>query len=211
MSSVGDRAFAAAAERGYGGAETRVLLRMAFDADHDSGENCTTSLARLHEAAGYADDAALRTVRRTVKRLEADATIRCDINAPGIGRLFTVCPVAPWSGAVTSRTALGRKLSVWQRRNGTPDVQTSGVSPNGTPDSQVSGANPPTPDTTPDTTPDSQVSGDQRTNGPTTPLSPLTEARDEGQERDGEPETQDFAGPLAPRLSMDRASRRRGR
>ena len=48
MSATVDRAFAVASERDYTGAETRVLLRMAMDADHDSGENCTTSLARLH-------------------------------------------------------------------------------------------------------------------------------------------------------------------
>jgi hypothetical protein len=154
--SVVDRAFAAAAGLEYGGAETRALLRLALDADHETGENCVTGLARVHAAAGYADDGGrYRTARRTIARFIADGSLRLDFEVAGIGRLFTVCPLGPWSGSVSSRTLIGRKLA--KSRERTPDVKTSGVAV-------------PTPDTTPDTTPDVKTSGDQRTYGPTTSL-----------------------------------------
>jgi len=127
MSAVVDRALTAAANHDYTGPETRVLLRMAMDADHETGENCTSSLARLHDAGGYADDRGrFRSARRTIGRLEGDGAIRCDLDVAGIGRLFTVCPTGAWSASVAARTALGRKLAAWHRRHSTPDVKTSG-------------------------------------------------------------------------------------
>src|SRR4051794_22688790 len=171
MSAVVDRALAAAAAHDYGGAETRALLRMAMDADHDSGENCVTGLSRIHQAAGYSDDPKrptnYKTARRTVKRFEGDGVLRADLDVSGIGRLFTVCPIADWSGAIATNTAIGRKLAMWLARHPTPDAGTSGVNVAATPDTQTSGVNGSTPDTTPDTTPDAFTSDDQRTNGPT--------------------------------------------
>lgn len=128
MSATVDRAFAAAAEYGYSGPQSRALLRMALDADHDSGENCVTGRERVHEAAGYADDGGrCRAATRTIKRFTADGVVRCDLEVAGIGRLFTVCPVAEWSGTVSARSTAGRKLAAWLARNQTRDTQVSRV------------------------------------------------------------------------------------
>lgn len=201
MIPVADRALAAAVRLEYGGPESRALLRFALDADHETGENCVTSLARVHEAAGYADDPRYRTARRTVLRFLGDDVLRCDLDAPGLGRLFTVCPIAPWSGSISTRTTLGRRLaSALARRAQTPDPHTSGVAP----DTQASGVQAveatSTPDVTPDTTPDVFTSDDQRTNGPTTSLTPnVVEGR-----RESEGKVIDFSNHLARSLSMNR-------
>ena len=171
--SAADRALEAAARLDYGGAESRALLRMGLDADHDSGENCTTSLARIHATAGYRNDGGKhRSAGRALKRFIADGVVRVDVDAIGVGRLMTVCPVAEWSGEIAPASSLHRRIAAWQRKRSTPDVYVSGVTGHVHPRRLGVGGSGSTPDTTPDTTPDVKTSGDQRTNGPTpTPTS----------------------------------------
>ncbi len=155
MSAVVERAFAVAAEHGYGGPESRALFQMALDADHETGENCVTSRARLQKAAGYRDDGGTyRSATRALRRFIADGVVRVDVEVSGIGRLFTVCPIAPWSGDISTSTTVGRKLATRLRRQRTPDTQASRG------DTQASRGD----DATPDTTPDTQASTDQKTN-----------------------------------------------
>jgi hypothetical protein len=52
---------------------------------------------------------------RALGRFVADGVVRVDLDVAGVGRMYTVCLVADWSGRIAPRTSIAAWLAAWHR------------------------------------------------------------------------------------------------